>query len=152
MIEIRRIAEHEGDLVAALWDDMCREVPDGGPLRPRGLRNLARMLGMSAWHQHAFCLVAMDGGTIVGFVNGRLDAGDGLLPGLAGEIESLYVVPSARGQGHSRRLAEAAIAWLRERGAGVIRNQLCVDNLDAHRLWLDLGFEKDMVTLSLYVT
>src|SRR5690349_24142645 len=106
MIEIRRIEEHEGDLVAALWDDMCREIPDGGPLRPRGLRNLARLLGMSAWHQQAFCLVAIEGATIFGFVNGRLDAGDGLLPGLAGEIESLYVVPSARGQGVSRRLAE----------------------------------------------
>lgn len=148
MIEIRRIAEDEGDQVATLWDQMCREIPDGGPLTPKGLRNLARMLGMSAWHQHAFCLVAVDGDTIVGFVNGRLDLLDGLLPGVVGNLESIYVVPAERGQGLTHRLLEEAIAWLRAREASVIRTEMCIDA--SHQLWLDLGFEKDMVTLSLY--
>jgi GNAT superfamily N-acetyltransferase len=150
MIEIRRIADTEGDLVATLWDQMCREIPDGGPLTPRGRRNLARMLAISAGHLHSFCLVAVDVDTIVGFVNGRVDLGDGLLPGVAGHLESLYVVAESRGQGLSRRLAEAAVAWLRARGAGTVRTEICIDNLAAQQLWLDLGFEKDMVCLSLY--
>jgi GNAT superfamily N-acetyltransferase len=150
MIEIRRIAEPEGDPVAALWDEMCRSTPDGGPLTPRGRANIARWLGMSAWHHHAFCLVAVDGDAIVGFINGRTDIEDGLLPGVVGRLESVYVTLSARGQGLTRRLAEAGVAWLRAHGAGTIRTNICIDNAEAHQLWVDLGFEKDMVCLSLY--
>jgi GNAT superfamily N-acetyltransferase len=151
MIEIRRIAEDEGDPVATLWDQMCREVPDGGPLKPRGFRNLSRMLAISAWHQHAFCLVAVDGAQIQGFINGRTSIVDGLLPGTVGHLESLYVTPSARGQGLTHRLLNEAITWLRTRNVGVIRTEICIDNHEAHQTWLDHGFEKDMVTLSLYV-
>lgn len=149
-IDIRRIAEAEGDAVVELWDRMCREDPGGGPLTDRGRRNLARLLAVSAWHQHAFCLVAVDGAAIVGFVNGRTDIGDGLLPGVAGQIESLYVVPEARGRGISRRLARAAIDWLDRRDAGAIRIQVCIDNTEAQRLWQDVGFQRDMVCLSRY--
>jgi hypothetical protein len=91
-VEIRAIRDDEGDAVADLWDRMCREAPDGGPLTAGGKRNLARMLGMSAWHRDAFCLVAEQGhddqgrdekhdeqhdARLVGFVNGRLSTGDG---------------------------------------------------------------------------
>lgn len=149
-IEIRRIADSEGDTVVELWDRMCRETPDGGALTPRGRRNIARWLSVSAWHEHAFCLVAVDGSTIVGFVNSRTDIGDGLLPGVSGELESLYVVPAARGTGTSHRLARAAVAWLRSHGASTVRTEICIDNAEAQRLWLDLGFERDMVVLSSY--
>lgn len=149
-MEIRRIREEEGDAVGALWDRMCRELVDGGPLTERGLRNLSRLLAMSAWHRDAFCLVAVRDGVIVGFVNGRLEVGDGLLPGAAGEIDSLYVVPEERHRGFSRELATAAIGWLRGRGAGTITTLSCVDAVDDQRFWQRLGFEADMVTLSLY--
>src|SRR5688572_27708183 len=39
---------------------MCRETPDGGPLRPVGRANLKRMLAMQAWHRESFCLVAVE--------------------------------------------------------------------------------------------
>jgi GNAT superfamily N-acetyltransferase len=129
---------------------MCREVPDGGPLTERGRRNLSRMLDVSTWHRDAFCLVAVDGGEIVGFVNGRVDVEDGLLPGQGGRIDSLYVVPSLRGKGISRALAEAAITWLRERDAHTIRYLSCADATDDHQFWKSLGFEPDMVCLSSY--
>ncbi|MFC9977507.1 GNAT family N-acetyltransferase [Spirillospora sp. NPDC127200] len=149
-MEIRRIREGEGDAVGGLWDRMCREIEDGGPLTERGRRNLSRMLAMSAWHRDAFCLVAVDEGRIVGFVNGRLDDEDGLLPCLGGEIDSLYVVPERRGTGAARALAEAAIRWLREREVHTVRYLSCADAADDHRFWQDLGFEPDMVCLSLY--
>ncbi|WP_030170496.1 GNAT family N-acetyltransferase [Spirillospora albida] len=149
-MEIRRIHESEGDAVGALWDRMCREIEDGGPLTEQGRRSLSRMLAMSAWHRDAFCLVAVDGARITGFVNGRLDNEDGLLPCLNGEIDSLYVLPESRGTGVSRALAEAAITWLRERGAHTIRYLSCADAGDDHRFWQDFGFEPDMVCLSLY--
>jgi hypothetical protein len=76
-MEIRRIHQSEGGTVGDLWDRMCREVEDGGPLTERGRRNLSRMLAMSAWHRDAFCLVAGDGVQVIGFVNGRTGIGDG---------------------------------------------------------------------------
>ncbi len=147
---IRRIQESEGAAVGALWDRMCRETEDGGPLTEQGRRNLSRMLAMSAWHRDAFCLVAVADGGIVGFVNGRTDVEDGLLPGMAGQIDSLYVVPEQRRRGISRALAEAAVALLRERGAHTVRYLSCADAHDDHRFWQDIGFEPDMVCLSLY--
>jgi GNAT superfamily N-acetyltransferase len=150
-VETRRVRDGEGDAVGHLWDRMCREVPDGGPLTEQGRRNLSRLLDVSAWHRDVFCLVAVEGGEIVGFVNGRVDTEDGLLPGQMGWIESLYVLPAWRGKGISRTLAEAAIAWLRERGAHTLRHQSCVDATDDHEFWQSLGFETDMVCLSSYL-
>lgn len=149
-MEIRRIHRDEGDAVGRLWDRMCREIEDGGPLTERGRGDLSRMLAVAAFHRDAFCLVATRDGRVVGFVNGRITAEDGLLPCLDGEIDSLYVVPEERGQGISRALAEAAIRWLREHGAHSIRYLSCADAHDDHRFWRSLGFEPDMVCLSLY--
>jgi GNAT superfamily N-acetyltransferase len=150
MIGIRRIEETEAAAVAELWDRMCRELPDGGPLPPGGRERIAAMLAASAWHHQAFCLVAVLDDEVVGFANGRLDPGDGLLPGLAGELESAWVRPEHRGTGLTRRLAEAGVGWLRERGAGTVRTLVCADNPDAVRFWTALGFEADMTCLSLY--
>ena len=163
-MEIRAIRSDEGDAVAELWDRMCRETPDGGPLTADGKRNLARMLGMSAWHRDAFCLVAEQeaeqehaaqhrtehNSRLIGFVNGRLSIGDGLLPGVIGEIDSLYVVPDVRHEGVGRKLAEAAISHLRGNGAGVLRYLSCIDAEQAHEFWRSLGFVADMVCLSSY--
>jgi GNAT superfamily N-acetyltransferase len=148
-MEIRRIRDGEGDAVGQLWDRMCREIPDGGPLTDDGRRRIARMLDVSAFHRDAFCLVATDG-DIVGFVNGRVDVEEGLLPGALGRIDSLYVVPEHRGAGVSKALAQAAMAWLRQQGAYTIRYLSCADATDDHRFWQSLGFEADMVCLSSY--
>jgi GNAT superfamily N-acetyltransferase len=149
-MEIRRIHEREGDAVGDLWDRMCRQIEDGGPLTEQGRHHLARMLAMCAWHRDAFCLVAVNGARIIGFVNGRISVGDGLLPGLLGEIDSLYVVPEERGNGISRALAEAAVRLLWDHGALTIRYPSRVDAHDDHRFWQGFGFESDMVCLSLY--
>ena len=137
-MEIRRIHQREGDAVGDLWDRMCRELEDGGPLTEQGHHNLARMLAMCAWHRDAFCLVAVHGARIIGFVNGRISVGDGLLPGLLGEIDSLYVVPEERGNGVSRALAEAAVRLLWDHGALTIRYPSRVDAHDDHRFWQGL--------------
>jgi ribosomal protein S18 acetylase RimI-like enzyme len=196
MTEIRRIADADAEAEQAveLWDRMCRETPDGGPLRPAGRANLKRMLAMLAWHRGSFCLVAVerapaprrapsappsapaeraapaerppasepagpagpdaDAGRIVGFVTGRVDSGDGLLPGAAGEIESWYVVPEhPDAAALRRRLLEAAIAHLRAGGVEwVIRTELDRDDRAEQAFLEGLGFEADMVTMSLYDT
>jgi GNAT superfamily N-acetyltransferase len=148
--EVRRIEPVEAGAVAALWDRMCREMPDGGPLTADGLRNITHLLEACAWHHEAFCLVALDAAEIVGFVVGRLDPGSGLLPCIAGEIEEFHVVPPARGRGISAALARAAVDWLRARDVWTIRTRLCADNSDAQRFWRDQGFVADTVVMSRY--
>ncbi|MGK5637685.1 GNAT family N-acetyltransferase [Streptomyces sp. URMC 126] len=150
-MEIRRIHEDEGDTVAALWDRMCRETEGGDRLTEPARRNLSRMLAVSAWHRDAFCLVAVVEGRVVGFVNGRADAGDGLLPGTLGEIDALYVVPEECGQGVERALAEAAVGLLRSRDAATVRFLSPVGDRAGQRFWRDLGFEPDLVCLSRYL-
>lgn len=147
MPEIRRITVPEGAAVTELWDRMCQQTPDGGPLSAVGRRNIQRMLEIAAWHHQAFCLVAVEDGRVVGFVMGRADPADGLLPGLVGLIEELYA-PDA---GLRRRLAETAVATLRERpGMGTIRHLVDAEDGEERELFAGLGFEADMVCLSLY--
>jgi ribosomal protein S18 acetylase RimI-like enzyme len=148
--EIRRIKEGEGETVAALWDEQARTEPDGAPLPPRGRLNIARMLDMAAWHEQQLCLVAVEDERIVGFVCASIDAGSGLLPGLVGEIDALYVTPAARDKGVSGRLAQKMVEQLGKRGSGTIRSLVCVENSDAQAFWQAQGFERDMVCMSLY--
>jgi len=150
MVEIRSIADGEGAAVAALWDEMCRTSPDGGPLTASGRRNLVRMLDIAAWHRDELCLVALDAGRIVGFAHGRVSAGGGLLPGLLGELETLYVTRDARGQGTSRALAQAVVRALHARGARAVHRLVCIDDTAAQEFWSTLGFERGMVCMSLY--
>lgn len=150
MIEISRIEPTQAQTVAAMWDQMCREVVDGGPLTERGLANIDRMLQAASFHHQTACLVAADGDSILGFVLARIDPGDGLLPLLVGEVHELYVVPEARHRGLSTDLAEAGVSWLREHGAHTIRTLICADNIESREFWQRQGFEADMVCLSLY--
>jgi ribosomal protein S18 acetylase RimI-like enzyme len=149
MVEIRRIHAHEAELVTELWDRMGREVPDGGPLTERGRRNIEAMLRAAAADFQVFCLVAVDAGQIVGFVVGEFSRGP-LLPGTAGDLQELYVVPAARHLGASRRLAEAAAARFHEHGASPVWTHVCADNQEAQRFWTGLGFEGDAVRFVLY--
>jgi GNAT superfamily N-acetyltransferase len=149
MVEISRIEADEAEAVTQVWDEMARATPDGGPLTPQGARNITRMLRAAAAHPEVFCLVARDGSRIVGFAVGQLTR-DPLLPGIGGEVHELYVVPDARGEGTSRRLAEAAVTRLRHLGAGIVWKHVCVDDRDAHAFWATLGFAGDTTRFALY--
>ncbi len=150
-IEIRRIDEDQATAVTELWDRMCRETPDGGPLTARGKRNITRMLQIAVWHHLTCCLVATTGTDVIGFVVAGLDAGDGLLPGLAGEIHELYVVPEAEHRAELlAELARQAIDRLRKCGAGTIRKLVDAEDQAMIGFWQAEGFEPDMTCLSLY--
>lgn len=143
-MEIRRIRQTEAEIVTDLWDEAARSVPDGGPLKERGRRNIAAMLTLAACHPRAACFVAVEHERPVGLVMAELD--EALLPGRAGFVAELY----ARRDGASERaLAEAAIAWLWEQGAGVIRSEVPLDEPGGELLEA-LGFEPESVRYGLY--
>lgn len=144
-IEIRRIREADADAAVVLWDRMCGEVRDGGPLTGQGRRHIGRMLAITAWHRDAFCLVAVDGdGEVRGFGLGRIDTGGGLLPELVGEIQEVYPAELRT------ELAHAVIARLRELGARTLRTRVAADEPEEQRFWAGFGFEQDMVLFSRY--
>lgn len=149
MVEIRRITEPEAETVTALWDEMGQEPADGGALRPQGRRNVAAQMRGSASHPDEFCLVAIQDERVVGFVKG-LTTCQPLLPGMVGEIEALYVIPAARGQGTSAELAAAAVKHLRAAGAGTIQADVCIDDKAAHTFWKKAGFSADTLRFWLY--
>jgi hypothetical protein len=94
-MEIRRIRQTEAEAVTDLWDEAGRSVPDGGPLKERGRRNIAAMLVLAASSHRVACFVD---DALRGFVLAEL-AEDGLLPCQYGRIEELY----ARGHAELER-------------------------------------------------
>ncbi|MET0426025.1 MAG: GNAT family N-acetyltransferase [Actinoplanes sp.] len=145
MPEIRRIREADADAAVELWDRMGREVPDGGPLTEEGRRRIGRMLAIAAWHRNTFCLVAVEGGRLLGFALGRLDDNDGLLPAVVGELQELYAPDGVREQ-----LAAAVIDRLRELGASTLRARVAADDPAGQRFWAGQGFTADIVIMSRY--
>lgn len=82
---------------------------------PAGLEeNIAAMLDDP---RAAIWLLKAGGGPALGFSSATLTRGAEF--GLSAEVEDLYILPAARGQGHSKRLLAAALAWCRARGAKV---------------------------------
>jgi hypothetical protein len=143
-VEIRRIRQTEAEAVTDLWDEAGRSVPDGGPLTDRGRRNIAAMLALAASHQRAACFVALEDDRPVGLVMAEVD--EGLLPGRAGAVAELYAGGDAASE---RALAQAAIAWLWEQGAGVIRADVPFDEPGGELLEA-LGFEPEAVRYGRY--
>ena len=141
-MEIRRIRQTEAQAVTDLWDEACRSVPDGGPLKERGRRNIAALLVLAAAHPSAACFVALEDEQPVGLVMAELD--EGLLPGRGGTVSELY-----SRSGAERALAEAAIAWLFEQGARVIRSEVPLDEPGGELLEA-LGFEAETVRYGLH--
>jgi GNAT superfamily N-acetyltransferase len=64
-----------------------------------------------------------------------------------GEIEHLFVREDARRQGVGRALAEAAAAWLRERGIGRVEVAVARANDAGSAFWHALGFRPAMDVL-----
>lgn len=152
-MDIRRIRVDEAavvcDLVRQGVEELSREHPeDNVGISETGLRNFETAFRLSAVHDDETTFVATDGNRIVGFITGWL-VRRAALPGVVGELDWLWVEPSARETGIERQLGEAAIGWLRERGAKTI---LVLEDArhPEREPWESLGFEADVIRYSLY--
>ena len=147
---IRRISADEAprvrELYRALTAQLAREyTEDEIGISEQGLSNMETQFRVGAVHQDVLTLIAEAADEFLGLGTGEITR-SGFLPGLSGEV-GVWVLG-----GHEAlapELARAVIAWLRERGVGVV-----VHHGDAHHhdreLWESLGFELDVVRFALY--
>jgi len=148
MTTIRLMNDDDLDAVTDLWDQHVTEVGGGAfdaNTRMRIFGGLCRCLPAVA----SVCYVAEHDGQIVGFVVGAISTSE-IWEGKAGDIEELFVVPSARRQQIGTRLVEAVTGWLSAKGAGVMRVQSANDATGAREFWAALGWEGDMTHYSKY--
>ena len=66
----------------------------------------------------------------------------------AGFIHDIAVVEDGRRSGVARALMEAALAWLRERGAARVILGTAAPNAAAQQLFESLGFRRTMVEMT----
>jgi GNAT superfamily N-acetyltransferase len=153
VVEIRRIRVDEApavrELVRTATEEEARRFPEERiGISDQGLSNLETQFRLGAVHEDEVTQVAVEIDEIVGFVSASVVRGRAT-PGVAGVIDWFWVRPTFAGQEVERRLAHAAIAWLRDRGAGPIFK---TDDARHPELepWQSLGFDADVIRLSLY--
>lgn len=109
----------------------------------------AWFLGSQLEDPDAVVLVAEREGTVVGYVYAGLEPRSWKeLRDAAGFIHDVAVEETARGEGVATSLVEAAMAWLRERGAPRVLLWTAEPNAAAHRLFTRLGFRRTMVEMT----
>lgn len=94
--------------------------------------------------------VAEEEGVVVGYVYAALEPLSWKeLRGPAGFIHDIAVQESARRSHVARRLLNAALQWLRERGAPRVVLWTATQNAPAHALFRSVGFRDTMTEMTL---
>jgi GNAT superfamily N-acetyltransferase len=97
----------------------------------------------------AAVLVAVEGGEVIGYAYAAVEGPDYLaLRGPAGILHDLVVDPAHRGRGVGRLLLDAALAFLRERGAPRAVLWTAEGNASAQRIFAAGGFRRTMVEMT----
>ena len=109
----------------------------------------ASFLGSQLDDERVLVLVAEAEGPIAGYVYAGLEPTDYMaLRGPAGAIYDIVVDPAFRQQGIGRRLLDAAIDVLVQRGAPRIVLSTAEKNEPAQRLFAKVGFRRTMIEMT----
>ena len=152
MVLIRNMHEHEAERVRDLWSQMCAEA--GTPLPESATSLILANLKQYATHQAVHCFVAEEQQILIGFVTCCV-TGHPVMPGLAGEIEELYVQAGPYPQTVQAELVRQAVFFMKERGAGSIHTQIGIGEEspkegEQRAFWQSLGWENGMTIYSIY--
>jgi ribosomal protein S18 acetylase RimI-like enzyme len=147
--EIRRIVVNELDLIEPLWNALREHhssvTPDLGPPRSRRESWRRRRRQYEEWlaNPEAFVLLAERDAEQVGYAMVHVREGSPTWPlsERAGEIETLSVLPSERGNGTGTALLEAVREELRTRGITELSLHVMPTNKDAIRFYERHGFD-----------
>jgi len=132
----RATAEDVPAIVALLADDdlgKTREAP-GDPC-------YAEAFAAIAADPNQFLAVVDDGGEVAGCLQLSFIPGLSLKGLWRGQIESVRIAASRRGQGLGHVMINWAIAECRRRGCGLVQLTMHKSRSDTHRFYQSLGFE-----------
>lgn len=126
-------------------------APQLGPLRAGADSWARRRAAYERWlgEPDAFVLVAREQGATIGYALVRVTAGSPTWaePERAGEVETLSLLPRARGRGLGRALLDRAAAELAAIGVDEMRLTAVATNHKAIRFYQREGFETAFVSL-----
>lgn len=109
----------------------------------------AAFLGSQLRDRDALVLVAERAGRVAGYIYAALEPKSWKeLREAAGFIHDVVVEEKSRRSGAAAELVEAAVQWLRERGAPRVVLWTAQQNSDAARLFSRLGFRPTMIEMT----
>jgi len=153
-ITVRAAAPGDAPALGRLGALLVRTHHDFDPARfipptPRTERGYGSFLTSQLAAPDAFVLVADREGEVIGYTYAGLEGFDYMsLRGPAGVLHDIVVDPAHRGGGVGRRLLDATLAALRERGARLVVLSTAERNEGAQRLFARAGFRRTMVEMT----
>ena len=153
-VTIRRATADDAAMLGSLGAALMRAHYAFDPQRflatgPHAETGYASFLASQLDGDEAVVLVAEVDGRVVGYVFAGLEPMSWKeLRGPAGFIHDVLVDEAARAAGAGTALVEAAIAWLRERGAPRVMLWTADRNATAQRLFERLGFRRTMIEMT----
>ena len=109
----------------------------------------AGFLGSQLAKEDAAVLVAEEDGQVIGYAYATVEDYDYMsLRGPAGVLQDIIVDPACRGRGVGRLLLDAALAFLRTRGAPRVVLSTADRNEAAQRLFAGMGFRRTMIEMT----
>jgi ribosomal protein S18 acetylase RimI-like enzyme len=153
-VTIRRAAADDAAMLGSLGAALMRAHYAFDPQRflatgAHAETGYASFLASQLDGDEAVVLVAEVDGRVVGYVFAGLEPMSWKeLRGPAGFIHDVLVDEAARAAGAGTALVEAAIAWLRERGAPRVILWTADRNAAAQRLFERLGFRRTMIEMT----
>ena len=113
------------------------------------LRGYAAFIGSQLDEPNAAIFVAEQGNEVLGYAYVALESYDYMsLRGPAGILHDIIVDPAARGRGVGRLLLDAALVYLKSRGAPQVVLSTAVKNEAAQRLFASVGFRSTMIEMT----
>ena len=133
-------------LIAEHHDFDSRRFLAAGPTTATGYGSF---LGTQLEHPDVAVLVADRDGHVIGYAYAAVEGYDYMsLRGPAGLLHDVIVDPEHRRRGVGRLLLDAALAYLRSRGAPRVVLSTAVQNEAAQRLFASLGFRRTMIEMT----
>lgn len=116
---------------------------------PQTAEGYGAFLGTQLEQPNVTVLVAEEHGEVVGYTYAAVEGRDYMsLRGPAGVLYDIIVDPVQRGRGIGRRLLEATLAFLKERGAPRAVLSTADRNERAQRLFASMGFRRTMIEMT----
>jgi GNAT superfamily N-acetyltransferase len=140
----RRAGPGDLDRLVDLWVEVTVHHATLDPyfaLRPDADAAIRRLLSRQLGDPDTALFVWEEDGVLLGFAGVRVDVAPPILEETRrGEIGDIGVTASARRRGIGRALAEAALAWLRERGVARVEVRVAAGNREGQAFWRALRF------------